>query len=135
VVSAGGGLPIGLGDCSQNQLMVLLLRDSLLLCALQMSCVEERVALTECLEQCGLHLYPLLLAVPGPMGVGPGTVCADWLALASLCRLTRCGRQMCLRISDIHNRMPNMRMKIAYNLGVIVIPSFSVLYWVLCEIS
>jgi hypothetical protein len=76
--------PMGLGNCSLSRLMVLLL-----LCVLQMRCLEVEVAPTDCRVQCGLHLYLLFLAAPGPMGAGTIMVCADWPVLASCCRLTR----------------------------------------------
>jgi hypothetical protein len=41
------------------------------------------------LVPCDLHLYPLLLAVPGPTGVDAAMVCTDCLALALLCQSTR----------------------------------------------
>lgn len=47
MASAGGGLPSGCRISLVSQLMVLLLGDSLFLCALQMSCPEVRVALTD----------------------------------------------------------------------------------------
>jgi hypothetical protein len=47
---------------------------------------EIGVVPTGSLAQCGPHLYPLLLAVLGPMSVRAAVVRADRLALASLCR-------------------------------------------------
>jgi hypothetical protein len=60
--------------------MVWLLGDPLLLCVLQMNCLEVRVAPTD-LHVRGPDLYSLSLAMPNPMVVGTAVVGADWLVL------------------------------------------------------
>jgi hypothetical protein len=47
------------------------------------------VAPTGSLALCGPHLHPLLLVVPGPVGVSADIGRADRLALASLYQSTR----------------------------------------------
>lgn len=60
--------------------MVWLLEDPLLLCVLQMNCLEVRAAPTD-LHIRGPDLYSLSLAMPNPVSIGAAVVHADLLAL------------------------------------------------------
>jgi hypothetical protein len=86
---AGRRLVSAAGGRSRSRPMAMLLGDSLLLCALQMSCLEVRVAPTDRLARCGPHHYPLSLAATDPISLGAAVVSVDWLALTPLCRSTR----------------------------------------------
>jgi hypothetical protein len=73
---------VGLTHRSRSRLTVLVR-------ALQINYLEVTVTPIDWLVRCGTHLYTLLLAVPGPMGVGAAMVRAGWLALALFGRSSR----------------------------------------------
>jgi hypothetical protein len=86
-VSAGGGLPNGskwlLSKSANN---VAARRLVVAMCTPDE--LPQGKSSSDWLARCGPHLFPLLLAVPGPMGVGAAMVHADWLTLALLCQST-----------------------------------------------
>jgi hypothetical protein len=107
VVTACGGLP------NESRWP---LGDSLLLCALQMSCLEVRVAPTVWLAQRDPHFYLLLLAVSGPMGTGAAMVCADWLVFLVGSHMYKHG---CVQdIKGMHNKYKNLHAGICTGVGM-----------------